>query len=84
MAELAKGRLRNKIPELEKALTGIVRPHHRFMLAQHLSHIDFLDEQLERVTDEIGQRVEGMSRPQGPSDGGSTGPGAQDPNKTLT
>jgi transposase len=58
MAELAKGRLRNKIAELEKALTGVVRPHHRFMLAQHLSHIDFLDEQLERVTDEIGQRVD--------------------------
>jgi transposase len=84
MAELAKGRLRNKIPELEKALTGVVRPHHRFMLAQHLAHIDFLDEQLERVTDEIGQRVELMSRPQGPSDSGPSGNAAHETSKRLT
>lgn len=62
MAELARGRMRNKMAELEQALTGVVRPHHRFMLAQHLAHIDFLDEQIERVSDEIGQRVEAMSR----------------------
>jgi transposase len=72
MAELAKGRLRNKIPDLEKALTGVVRPHHRFMLAQHLAHIDFLDEQIGRVNAEIGQRVEQMSGPQEPQDGGSS------------
>jgi transposase len=84
MAELAKGRLRNKIAELEKALTGVVRPHHRFMLAQHLSHIDFLDEQLERVTDEIGQRVELMSRPQEPGEGGSSVNGERKTTKTLT
>lgn len=84
MAELAKGRLRNKMAELEKALTGVVRPHHRFMLAQHLGHIDFLDEQLERVTDEIGQRVELMSRPREPSDSGSSGNAAHKATKTLS
>ena len=61
MAELAKGRLRNKMDELVKALTGVVRPHHRFMLAQHLGHIDFLDEQVSSVNEEIGQRIEAMS-----------------------
>jgi transposase len=63
MAELAKGRLRSKMPELEKALTGVVRDHHRFLLAQHLAHIDFLDEQLDKVSTEIGQRIEAMSQP---------------------
>jgi transposase len=63
MAELAKGRLRNKMDELVKALTGVVRPHHRFMLAQHLAHIDFLDEQVTTVNNEIGERVEAMSQP---------------------
>jgi transposase len=63
MAELAKGRLRNKMPELEKALTGVVRDHHRFILAQHLAHIDFLDEQLDNASAEIGQQIERMSQP---------------------
>ncbi|HIE56051.1 MAG TPA: IS110 family transposase [Chromatiaceae bacterium] len=63
MAGLAKGRLRNKMEELVKALTGVVGSHHRFMLAQHLAHIDFLDEQVATVNSEIGARVEAMSRP---------------------
>jgi transposase len=75
MAELAKGRLRNKMEMLEKALTGVVRPHHRFMLAQHLAHIDFLDEQIAEVSEEIGKRVEAMSQPPQPPAGneGATG-----------
>ncbi len=62
MADLAKGRMRNKMEALEKALTGVVRPHHRFMLTEHLAHIDFLDEQVERVSDKIGQQIEAMSQ----------------------
>lgn len=62
MANLAKGRMRNKIPELEKALTGVVGDHHRFMLAQQLTHIDFLDEQIAEIEAEIGRRVEAMSQ----------------------
>ena len=63
MAELAKGRLRNKIPELRKALNGVVDAHHRFLLAQQLSHIDFLDEQIDDINAEIGRRLESMSKP---------------------
>ena len=84
MAELAKGRLRNKMTLLEKALTGVVRPHHRFMLAQHLSHIDFLDEQIERVSSEIGQRVEGMSHSGSSDDSGSSGGESRLANNALT
>lgn len=60
MADLAKGRLRNKLPELEKALTGVVATHHRFLLAQHLVHIDFLDEQIEQVSQQITQQIAAM------------------------
>lgn len=68
MADLAKGRMRNKIEVLEKALTGVVRPHHRFMLAQHLAHIDFLDEQIERVSGQIEEHIDKMSQPPEDSD----------------
>jgi transposase len=72
MANLARGRMRNKIPELEKALTGIVQPHHRFVLAQQLEHIDFLDEKIEALSIKIGEQLESMSWPDEPSepDGG--------------
>ncbi len=62
MAELAKGRLRTKIPELQKALTGVVDDHHRFLLAQQLAHIDFLDEQIVELGEEIARRLEVMSQ----------------------
>jgi transposase len=64
MAELAKGRLRTKIPLLKQALTGLMRDHHRRLLTFQLAHIDFLDEQIEalgteimRVLTELGMEV---------------------------
>ncbi len=53
LAALAKGRLRQKRALLEKALTGRLQPHHRFLLAQHLSHIDFLDEAIAQLDAQI-------------------------------
>ncbi len=49
LADLAKGRLREKRAQLEQALAGRFQPHHRYMLIQHLSHIDFLDEQIAKL-----------------------------------
>jgi transposase len=73
LAELAKGRLRQKMKELEAALVGVVEPHHRFILAQQLGHIDFLDDQIEEMSAEIGRQLERMSQP--PShDGSATAP----------
>jgi len=46
LAQLAKGKLRNKLPELELALDGIVQDHHRFLISNHLAAIDFLDERI--------------------------------------
>jgi transposase len=57
LADLARGRLREKLPELERALTGRVGPHQRFLLAQQLAHIDYLDAAVERVSLEIAERL---------------------------
>jgi transposase len=53
MAELAKGRLRNKRDELEKALEGRVKPHHRFILTERLCQIDSLDETIAHFDEQI-------------------------------
>ena len=69
MAELAKGRLRSKIPLLEQALTGLVREHHRRMLAIQLAHIDFLDEQIEALSAEITRCLTDLSASNAPPTG---------------
>jgi transposase len=72
MAELARGRMRNKIPELEKALTGLVGPHHRFLLAKQLAHIDFLDQQIGDIGAEIARWFEMQSQQPGGKGGVNT------------
>jgi transposase len=57
LADLARGMLRKKLPELQRALQGRFRPHHAFLLQQVLAKIDFLDETLERLTAEIDRRL---------------------------
>ena len=57
MAQLAQGKLRAKIPQLEQALVGQVGAHQRFMIAQQLVHIDTLEEIIARVSAEIAERV---------------------------
>ena len=64
LAELAKGRMRSKLPELERALTGRVREHHRFLIANHLAQVDFLDEQITVFDTEIAKRMEPPEPPQ--------------------
>ncbi|HEY3080232.1 MAG TPA: IS110 family transposase [Chloroflexota bacterium] len=57
MAELAKGKLRTKRAELERALTGRMRAHHRRLVAMHLAHIDFLDEQVAELSARIAEHL---------------------------
>ena len=57
LAELAHGQLRDKVPQLEHALSGRVGPHQRFLLAEQLAHIDALDASLERLSTEIAERM---------------------------
>jgi transposase len=73
MAELAKGRLRAKIPVLEQALTGLVRDHHRRLLAMQVAHIDFLDEQLEALSADITRLLTDLSADPTPPSSAATG-----------
>ncbi len=57
MSDLARGKLRQKLPQLMEALRGQMGPHQRFMLAQQLGHIDDLDETIERLDAEIEERL---------------------------
>lgn len=54
LADLARGRLRSKRAELARALQGSMTDHQAFMVAQHLAHLDFLDEQLATFDTQIG------------------------------
>jgi transposase len=57
LAQLAKGRLREKLPELERALAGRVEAHQRCLLAAQLAHVDFLDAAIDRVGAEVAERL---------------------------
>lgn len=56
---LAVGKLRAKQEILEDALTGRVKPHHRFLISELLDHVEYLEKTVERLDAEI----EEMMRP---------------------
>ncbi len=85
MAELAKGRLRSKMPVLEQALTGLVRDHHRRLLALQVAPIDFLDEPLEALSTAITHLLTDLSAaPTPPSPAAPGGAGAARSASELT
>jgi transposase len=57
LADLARGQLRKKLPELRRAVQGRFRPHHAFLIEQIFAKIDFLDETLQRLMAEIDRRL---------------------------
>ena len=57
LAELARGRLREKLDLLKRALEGHVRPHHRFLLRQLLDHLAHLEEQIAACDQQIRQAL---------------------------
>jgi transposase len=62
LAELARGRLRNKREDLAQALTGNVEPHQRFMLATLLRQIDFVNAEIASLDEEVKARTAGRFR----------------------
>lgn len=70
LAQLAKGRLRSKIAELEQALRGTLEPHQTFMIAQHLALLDVFEEQIAAFDERIGEAIE-ATRPPAPPNGGA-------------
>jgi transposase len=57
LADLARGRLREKRPQLERALAGRFGAHQRFLVAQQLAHLDDLDAILAQLSGEIESRL---------------------------
>jgi transposase len=57
LAELARGRLRAKRDLLARAVVGRFTAHHAFLVTEHLSHLDYLEEAMERVSAEIEERL---------------------------
>src|SRR5262249_50338827 len=67
LANLARGRLRDKLPQLRKALTGCVTDHHRFLLRLHLDHLTHLESLLGQLDQRIGQEMAKDCPPEPPS-----------------
>jgi hypothetical protein len=58
LAELARARLRTKIPELRKALTARFRDHHAFLLACMLAHVEALEADIDVLSERIAELTE--------------------------
>lgn len=54
LAELAQKKLRDKIPQLQRALEGELTEHHRFLLQQLLGQYDFLEKEIARTSERLG------------------------------
>jgi transposase len=59
LADLAKGRMRNKIPDLSLALEGRFGDHHAMLCRLHFGHLDHL----EAMLGELDARIEAMMQP---------------------
>ncbi len=53
LAELARGRLREKIPQLRLALEGHLTEHHRFVLGELLNQLTYLETAIARISSRI-------------------------------
>jgi transposase len=57
LAQMAKGRMRAKIPRLEEALAGHFGQHHAVVCRRIIDHIGFLDSSIAALTDEVTTRL---------------------------
>lgn len=57
MAELARGSLRKKLPQLEAALDGRVEDHHRFLLAMQLDRLDQVEASIKQLDQRIDEKL---------------------------
>ena len=63
LADLARGKLRKKLPALREALAGRFRSHHAFLVSQFLAHLDYLDEAITVVSTEVDARLVPFAEP---------------------
>ena len=57
LAQLARGRMRAKVPQLEEALVGRFGAHHALMVRTILAKVDFLDHAIEELSAEIDRVI---------------------------
>ena len=57
LADLARGKLRRKLPALRQALAGRFRAHHAFLVSQLLAHLDYLDEAIETLSAHVTEII---------------------------
>ena len=63
LADLAKKRLRNRIPELTEALQDhYMNDHHRWLIQQSVDHAQFLDVQVEGIEKRIDEKLKPFAR----------------------
>ena len=55
LADLARGTLRHKIPQLQQALQGQIESHHLVLLGQIFAHMSYLEDSIHRLQLEIDQ-----------------------------
>jgi transposase len=53
LADLARRKLRAKIPQLQEALSGEIQDHHRFLLGTLLEQVEFLEAQIDKLNARI-------------------------------
>ncbi len=68
LADFAAGRVRASRKTLERALTGKVTAHHRFLLGEHLRQIEHLDKAIGRISKEIAHRLTPPEPPSPPEE----------------
>lgn len=57
LAQLAQGPMKRKVEMLEKALVGLVGPHQKMLLSSQLEHIEFMNQKIAHLDQEIGERL---------------------------
>lgn len=57
LSELAQRRMKSKKDDLKRALHGLMGAHQRLMLETQLRHIDFLDQEINRLDQEVKARM---------------------------
>ena len=63
LAEMAKTRMRSKIPELRRALVGRFEEHHALLARMHLDHVDQLGELVGRLDTEVDRLMAPFAEP---------------------
>ena len=76
LAGLARGKMKAKTQELERALTGMFGDHHGELARYHLDHITFLDRKIAQLDDSIEACLDAIPASWGTDADGATGPGA--------